>query len=223
MGSGFVKSSSKIWQVHRSLDQRIDIVELIFADLKGPAPYGLTKQSFAFLASVFIKGIPHPMGAQFRGIEGEPVNNASSGHFYLRVMPNRLLQGIQTQGFWRIGNSSLMTRLCVNNAVASLRSQALPWFDSFNQLPDVLRDAEHALQRKRFGRSSTENIRSPDLVLGFLALNLKDWALARTHLEKALSLKNPAHTLDPSQPEDLYASARVAITAGIEQSRQNMP
>ena len=222
-GSGFIKSDSEFWQMHRVLEQRIDILELIFADIKGGTPYGLTKHSFAFIASVFIKGIPHPMGAQLKGIADEPIHNASGGHFYLRILPNRLFQGIRSQGFWRIGGSSLMTRLSIANAVSALRAQALPWFDSFSQLQDVLRDSEQALRQKKFGRSWRENIRSPDLVLGFLSLKLKDWTLARLHLEKALSLKNPVHTLDPAEPELLYASLRPEITAGIELSKQNGP
>lgn len=220
IGAGFTKEKRGSWRIYRALDQRIDIVEMMFADFEGRAPYGLTKESFALLAGVFIKGIPHPAGAKINGIAGEAVDSASSCHYRLRVVPSRLLEGVRSQGYWRIDSLGLLTNKVISNAATAVRDQVLPWFDSFRRLDEVLVDSERALEQHKFGRSAHEDIRSPNLVLGFLALKLEDWTLAQKHLAKAREMKNPAHTVDSSAPEYLYGSVRDEIQAGLELARQ---
>jgi hypothetical protein len=199
----------------RDQHDRIDVLEFVFADLKGMAPPFLTSQSFRVDVGVFLKHVPHAMGARFVGFGGFPVDGTASCQFRLRLQPPRLLSGVRSQEFWFVDSAMILANAAVRSAIARIKSDALPWFDTFRDLSHVLDRALAGSAWSTMAKRSAQDIRSPDLVLGLLAVDLGRWHDAVPLLTRALGAKNPVRLIDPAQPDLLYQALEPEIRAAL--------
>lgn len=215
--AGFNPLKPSHWRWSRSVRDRVDLLEILFADAKGYAPHELTSASFSVLAGTFLKGIPHPMGARFDGIDGQPVDSVASAHFALHVEPSLAFRGWSGRGVWKVTRLLRSPKRVAVRVGRSVETTVLDWFDSFDDLRQLLTDCDDALERGALGRVPGETIASPDLVLGLLAARLQVGALARKYLLRARERKNPASAIDGTVAEQLLLAQLSQIDEALAQ------
>jgi len=208
------------WRWCRSSPQRVDFVEIMFADVKGFVPASLSSASMSLLAGVFVKGIPHPMGARFAGVDGLSADSVSSSHFQLTAKAGRLLGVLQKPEYWYVDPFGWLSKPVAASVTKALKSQIFPWFQNFGQLRKVFEDTKQRFEANR-QRNVVIGVQSPSLVLGFLAAQLGEKEDAKKYLRSARLMRNPAYEIDKSRPELLYGNISEEIDAAMERAGQS--
>ena len=192
----------------RRTTERLDFIEIRFADVEGFAPAGLTAASFDVLAGTFFRWIPHPLAARFNGLDGLPVKDTASCHFVRHFKPGWTFSRFRHRATWYVGTFGRSTASTVRSASHAITRDALAWLECFENLDQVAKQ----LQTKA---AYEIGARAPTLTLGFLALRLHDYALAAQRLREALAMRNPARLVNPAMDEFVYQPVDAEIKAAL--------
>jgi hypothetical protein len=107
----------------------------------------------------------------------------------------------------------------LSDVISKIGSIGLPWFEKYADM--------HAAYRILTGKhwsglnlpGDWGQVYGESLVKGFLGLEYEDWPTAVASLDAALSLANPHHALDASQPKRLYHPFELEIEAALAKAK----
>jgi hypothetical protein len=180
--AGFRASSRSAW---RHTDDRVDVVRFQSFSAYDAAVLGVTTFSFAVNLGTFLRYVP-PQRSPRKIKNGEPFPAEYECQFRGRLQPS-IMQLPQVQDVWSIDSEGKNLAWCIHD-VANQIPKALSWFAALESRNEVLRillqqDEETSILWG-FGRRPSP-MRS--YLTGYLALALKDDALAIQHLGDAVA------------------------------------
>lgn len=217
-GAGFV---CKSWPVFRCLDDKIELVDIKVGGERVYSNSGLPPSSFSLEAGIFLKSVPHPMGAKFSGIEGFPVNSTASCHVQLLFRPGWQFTLGKAEDFWYVDRRQMLLKRACLNAAHCIDSLALSWFKSMDSNA-VLKWVRDGGQPRRIGGGHLVVVRSPLLVAGFLSFQEGEWGDAISNLRGALALTSPSLNTHNDRAELLFENIREEIDEAIGKAEHNL-
>lgn len=225
--AGFEKFTSEC--AFRYHEDRVDIIELRMARPGYNAPYRMPPCNFEIEAGVFLKFVPHPMGATFKGEEGLALKNVSDAHVRISSSPNLFLRDSLNSAHWRVDIWDLRKTLILSDVEQSIQTYFIPWFDKFEDFKAV---RNHVVKVCEFGWKAQSTDRTPDswgvvyasrAAPAFFALYFKEWAEAKSRLTALLAEPHPGHKDDPKKfPEKLYHTIETMLREGLAKAEAHL-
>ena len=214
---GLTHKRGEEMQFFRGLNDRIDVVGCRLLQRLGSS-----QAEIAVETGVFLKAVPHPVGADFRGFEGLSLRCSEDCHFRKRLKPSwRAKSLLSRQVSWIVAASGRGLESALADVARRIENTGLPWFEMFAD-PDAIYEAVR--RRSQPGNSLPGpwgQMYGDRLVEGFLALRVSDWATARSDLGAVLDVANPRHLVDPEEPSRLYHRVRRTIEAALDTIRHS--
>ncbi|MBZ5494438.1 MAG: DUF4304 domain-containing protein [Acidobacteriia bacterium] len=144
-----------------------------------------TPNSFSVRLGCYFRFIPSM--ASLEMMNGEPLPEEAHCHIRKTLFRAFVQPGCNRKDIWFVDTVGSHLEEITSQLQVGLSQEALPWFQRFSDLREVLRilreDSEDEAKAFGFGR-----IQSPvrNLLTGFVALQVGDKKLAATDLQKAL-------------------------------------
>lgn len=213
----------------RTLEDRIDVLELRMANPGENVSSQTPSNSFAIEVGVFFRFAPHPMGYMFEGEEDLPVSSPIDGHFRISSRPNLLLRSGWNSPWWRVDSWKLRKRFILPDVQDNLENYLIPWFNKFDNLDNAF---AHILEVNAAGGGQQTTKRDADswgwvygfkTLSAFFALRLEHWTEAKDRLSVLLDEPHPGYTNDPEKhPEKLYQSIENMLREGLAKAASHL-
>ncbi len=180
----------------RFLPSHIDVIGLQWFGAALAKRVGCTQNSFAVRLGCYFRFIPSL--ASLETVDGEPL--PEEAHCQIRKTVFRTFQQpeCERKDIWFVDTAGNCLGQVISNLQTALSREALPWFQRFSDMGEVLRtlreDSENEGQAYGFGKAHSP---MRHLYTGFIALQLGDKKLAAIDLRKALE----AHCFGALEPK----------------------
>lgn len=167
----------------RHAEKRIDVVEIQFFPKEKADQWDITPYSFALPVGCFFTFVPSEYEPRIRREKGLPLPDEIYCHLHKRPLRTLKQRESKIPNIWYIDPKGKSLNTAVENAKNILEGEVFAWFDSFEDLPKLLKTI---MEVPRADLALGLTLGFPRQLAGFLALEIGEWSLAKKLLQQEL-------------------------------------